>query len=135
MANCGFYSDPCNERTYGVPDGQLYNVNPSCTQGSISWSYPKGTLRLFFAPTDLKDDMFAVCFQSHANKSTFDVLDATNGDKKPCKRISDTEVCTDYHTNGVIADVEAKGPLRYLDEIRYRIVTEDQKPPVVVNMP
>ncbi|KAK3585462.1 hypothetical protein CHS0354_003310 [Potamilus streckersoni] len=134
MAKSGFFPGPCNEKTYGVPDGQVYNVNPCCTNGSISWSYPRGTLRLYFAPTDLKDYKFAVCFESYANGSTFDVLDVTNGDKKPCRRISDTEVCTDYHINGVLADVEAKGPLRYMDEIRYRTVTAEPKPPVV-NLP
>ncbi|KAL3863685.1 hypothetical protein ACJMK2_005432 [Sinanodonta woodiana] len=132
LAQSRFISSPCDEMTYGVPAGQVYKVNPSCTQGSISWSYPRDTLMLFFAPTDLKDYKFAVCFKMYANDSSYDVLDATKGDKQPCKRVSDTEVCTDYHLDGVLADVEAKGPLRFLDEIRYRAVTSVQEPQVAV---
>ncbi|KAK3585464.1 hypothetical protein CHS0354_003312 [Potamilus streckersoni] len=127
MAQTRFFSSPCDEMTYGVPAGQVYNVNPSCTEGSISWSYPRDTLRLLFAPTDLKDYKFAVCFKLYANDSSYDVMDVTKGDKQPCKRISDTEVCTDYHIDGVLADVEPKGPLRFMDEIRYRAVTTEQQ--------
>ncbi|KAK3585460.1 hypothetical protein CHS0354_003308 [Potamilus streckersoni] len=127
-AKSGFIPSPCDEMTYGVPAGQVYNVNPSCTNGSISWSYPMDILRLFFAPADVKDYKFAVCIESYVNESSFDVLDVTKGDKQPCRRISDTEVCTGYHINGVIADVEPKGPMRYMDEIRYRAVTTEPKP-------
>ncbi|KAK3585463.1 hypothetical protein CHS0354_003311 [Potamilus streckersoni] len=130
IAKSGFFRSTCEEVTYGASSGQVYNVNPSCTQGSVSWSYPNGTLRLFFAPREPKNRKFAVCFESHANESTFDVLDVTNGHQQPCKRISDKEVCTDYHINGVLADVEAKGPLRFMEEIQYRAVTIEQNPPV-----
>ncbi|KAL3863681.1 hypothetical protein ACJMK2_005428 [Sinanodonta woodiana] len=127
MAMSGFIPSPCDEMTFGVPAGQVYNVNPSCTNGSISWSYPMDILRLFFAPADLAGYKFDVCIESYANESTFDVLDVTKGDKQPHRRISDIEVCTGFHINGVIADIEPKGHVRYMDEIRYRAVTIEKK--------
>ncbi|KAL3863683.1 hypothetical protein ACJMK2_005430 [Sinanodonta woodiana] len=130
VAKSGFFGSPCEEVTYGMVSGQLYNVTPSCTQGKVSWNYPNGTLRLSFAPSDFKTTKFAVCFESHANESTFDVLDVTKGDQQPCKRTSDTEVCTDYHINGVLTDVEAKGILLFVNEIRYRVITTELRQPV-----
>ncbi|KAL3863687.1 hypothetical protein ACJMK2_005434 [Sinanodonta woodiana] len=112
-----------------VPAGQVYKVKPSCTRGSVSWSYPRGTLRLLFAPTNVqRSDMFAVCFRSYVNVSSFDVLDVAKGDKQPCKRISDREVCTGYYNNEILTDVVAKGPLRFVSELRYRTETGNRNP-------
>ncbi|KAK3585465.1 hypothetical protein CHS0354_003314 [Potamilus streckersoni] len=128
MIQSAFVRDPCDEMTAGVPAGQVYKVKPSCTQGSVSWSYPRGTLRLFFAPTNMKSNKFAVCFRSYVNMSSFDVLDVAKGDKQPCKRISDKEVCTGYYNNGILTDVVAKGPLRFLSEVRYRTESGNRDP-------
>ncbi|KAK6186007.1 hypothetical protein SNE40_008126 [Patella caerulea] len=120
------YYDPCTILPRGsAEDGTVLDVfsNNTCTNGSLWWNYPRGSLRLHFRSSDATKQ-FKVCLGVDIGASFRSIFDVTNGGHRPVPVPQErgTESCTDTVASEIILLIKSPTYLTYMTLHKYRLV-------------